>query len=438
TCIKATLNRTEVTISSPTISDWGDGDEDDDDLTAGEYTAPQPLDYSDMATVNSLLGESNSTLKLSNCYMVDPTDDYSIYIIPVGSRINTYWGDADYGSDSTLEIDTDWTTNDTYTITPLWNDFDLANYDDQITFTKVAGTDDAYAMQVEFADDFSYEGNMVVAVKKGDTIVWSWHLWITDYNPYTQTNGTTYDIDSNGVVLTWMDRNVGARSTAYASDGVGTIYYQWGRKDPLKVVTDDSGAITTATVPSDIITITTATTIADAVKAPDYFFVSITDSAYDWCGSSATNDQYREHHWRDAKLASVTNSEYGQTKSIYDPSPLGFMVPGSTSATTWSNAFNFMTEDDGDDKYYASGYSWDAISGAGAIGTNGIFFPTYGCRIGTTGKMSNYGTNGHTWSATSYSAKNAYSYRLYFSKWYAYKDSTTYTATAQPVRSIKE
>ena len=73
-------------------------------------------------------------------------------------------------------------------------------------------------------------GNAVVAAMNDGIIVWSWHLWVTDYDPdadpfvFKASSGKTY---------TFMDRNLGARSaTKYSADAFGLLY-QWGRKDPF-------------------------------------------------------------------------------------------------------------------------------------------------------------------------------------------------------------
>ena len=57
---KVILNRTGVTLSAPNIGSWGDGAEVDDDLDA--VIPPPPVNYSDLANVNKLLGRSDSEL----------------------------------------------------------------------------------------------------------------------------------------------------------------------------------------------------------------------------------------------------------------------------------------------------------------------------------------------------------------------------------------
>lgn len=77
-------------------------------------------------------------------------------------------------------------------------------------------------------------GNALIAAKDADgKIVWSWHIWVADFDPVA-----TQHLYNNGAVF--MDRNLGAVVSVpdfndlegtWAS-AYGTIY-QWGRKDPL-------------------------------------------------------------------------------------------------------------------------------------------------------------------------------------------------------------
>ncbi len=78
-----------------------------------------------------------------------------------------------------------------------------------------------------------HEGNaLVAATDDSGNILWSWHLWVTDYNP--QNNIFTTPANANGTQWSFMDRNLGALS-ATPADGYKThgLLYQWGRKDPF-------------------------------------------------------------------------------------------------------------------------------------------------------------------------------------------------------------
>ena len=52
-------------------------------------------------------------------------------------------------------------------------------------------------------------GNAVIAATDADgNTLWSWHLWITDYDP--DASAYTTPAASSGTTWTFMDRNLGA------------------------------------------------------------------------------------------------------------------------------------------------------------------------------------------------------------------------------------
>lgn len=71
------------------------------------------------------------------------------------------------------------------------------------------------------------QGNVLIAVRDADgRILWSWHIWVTDYDPSSQAPKL------NG--LSWMTRNLGALSDDYDETGSAKGFvYQWERKDPF-------------------------------------------------------------------------------------------------------------------------------------------------------------------------------------------------------------
>ena len=86
----------------------------------------------------------------------------------------------------------------------------------------------------EIADDVTY-GNALIAVRDAfGTILWSWHIWLCDFDP--EETAQKYN---NGPIM--MDRNLGATLSQFNSEyekkrAYGT-QYQWGRKDPLTFMT---------------------------------------------------------------------------------------------------------------------------------------------------------------------------------------------------------
>ncbi len=74
------------------------------------------------------------------------------------------------------------------------------------------------------------DGNTVIAVRdKDNNILWSWHIWTTDFDPAANP-----DVVGG---LRVMNRNLGAttNSGATGEEAVRSygLYYQWGRKDPF-------------------------------------------------------------------------------------------------------------------------------------------------------------------------------------------------------------
>lgn len=77
-------------------------------------------------------------------------------------------------------------------------------------------------------------GNALIAVKDHNgQILWSWHIWVVDYEPETD-----YQTYYSGAKM--MDRNLGAsKAMPELADYVSTwkpaagTLYQWGRKDPI-------------------------------------------------------------------------------------------------------------------------------------------------------------------------------------------------------------
>ena len=60
----------------------------------------------------------------------------------------------------------------------------------------------------------SMAGNALVAATDADgTRLWSWHLWITDYNP--SDSDFTTEPNAAGTTWTFMDRNLGALNTTH-------------------------------------------------------------------------------------------------------------------------------------------------------------------------------------------------------------------------------
>ena len=158
--------------------------------------------YGRTATLDVKLSivEVSNTENAANCYIVSPGSTISIKAVE---------------GNSTDEL--------------TFNNASLVWQDELGMVKSVAASPADKAIVVTLNPGIS--GNAVVAARQDDEIVWSWHLWVTDYDP--EDNPMVYTSPKTSTTYTFMDRNLGAMSgEKYTAESFGLLY-QWGRKDPF-------------------------------------------------------------------------------------------------------------------------------------------------------------------------------------------------------------
>lgn len=219
------------------------------------------------------------------------------------------------------------------------------------------------------------EGNaLIAAFDANDNVIWSWHVWITQYDPSKESlTSAAGDV--------FMTRNLGAgasnndtRNDIYLSYG---LYYQWGRPTPMigpayyncayaedHKMYNINGRLTYI----DYVESTPEIgTMEHAIAYPMSFIMGVEDSGYDWL--------YSDHD----------NTLWGSTKTIYDPCPKGWQVPAGDVYA------DFMIADAHEGSPTASlreAYGWNLTDG-----TMTSFFLGAGRRPYLTGLIQNVNTN---------------------------------------------
>ncbi len=201
------------------------------------------------------------------------------------------------------------------TVEVLWESFG----------TSVAPNKGELVSKAEYQDDFVIfsiptsfkEGNAVVAAKDSNgTILWSWHIWLTD------PPGECVYINDAGIM---MDRNLGATSCGGKTHGEYVasygLLYQWGRKDPFMSSSgykNDLMAVSTSNWTA-VHSHTETGTIEYSISHPTTFI-----------GSNVYNND-----WLYSGSSMRDETRWGDRKTIYDPCPLGWKVPLGGSEGIW-------------------------------------------------------------------------------------------------------
>ena len=269
-------------------------------------------------------------------------------------------------------------------------------------------------------------GNAVVAVKKGGTIVWSWHLWfapkdalstiaVTNFQGKTynftketlgwkptQWSGTTYEQPRTvKVKVEQTVANNGTKQEAVINitqnpgnvkKGATTLY-QFGRKDAFPgVATSDlkAGGITENAGDN--------MTISNNIQNPDKFYIY---------GSSLwTNYGYYNLWSADNTVTGGYNqgNDNPVVKTVYDPCPVGFKMPANNAFTGFtttglnSTSQSELNVDGTDDwQQWTNNFGHNFWTNSSKTAT--INFPASGWRGDSDGSLFNVGYFGYYWWA---------------------------------------
>ena len=267
-------------------------------------------------------------------------------------------------------------------------------------------------------------GNAVVAVKKGGTTVWSWHLWfapkdaldkipVTNYQGKvynftketlgwkpTQWSGSTYDKARTvkvKVVQTIKNGGVAQETVINITQNPGnvkkgaTTLYQFGRKDAFPGVdASDLAANSHFTQNAG-----DNMTIMNNIQNPDKFYI--------YGSSMYTNYGYYNLWSADNTVTGSYNqgNDNPVVKTVYDPCPVGFKMPANNAFTGFTaNGQNGGTMNvDGTDNWqtYQNNFGHNFWTNSSKTAT--INFPASGYRSSSAGSLNDVGNTGFYWSA---------------------------------------
>ncbi len=202
-------------------------------------------------------------------------------------------------------------------------------------------------------------GNALIALTIDGIVYWSWHIWYTNYNPnqiidtlsfgaYRVEQGEIYEYDNqlSDKTTIFMDRNLGALSSAPGDKRSIGLLYQWGRKDPYPGIADFNFLAPQNNIydakngdtpinkniikqfPGDILN------LPNAINYPMTIYLHDRSDVFnDWYSSvSASSGLAVRHH----NLLCQNNYlwDYQGQKTYFDPCPKGWRVP---DIRVWTN-----------------------------------------------------------------------------------------------------
>ncbi|MCD8173307.1 MAG: FimB/Mfa2 family fimbrial subunit, partial [Alistipes sp.] len=307
----------------------------------------------------------------------------------------------------------------THNIAPVWRDLlgetlsgnyeiaVLARDRQEINLSNISLAD-GYITATAGSSNINQDGNIILAAYESGRIVWSWHLWVTSYDP--DNDGGVYSYSpGGGVTNVFMDRNLGAWNTDMNEVNSIGYYYQWGRKDALpppreKANPWDYSVVIdywvnnswVSAIPKIAVTSDRAANLKNSITNPFGFITADPDGLGDWY--TTVPDDRNDYLWSD---------EDGD-KGLFDPCPEGWRVPrtvagyspwqGVPAPTVYANScFHWSTlgsypttgyksAEDGNHTALGGAYLWTADpSGTAAAGLyvsdNGAVNHSYGGNV---------------------------------------------------------
>ena len=302
-------------------------------------------------------------------------------------------------------------------------------------------------LEFEVKKEDIHNGNAVIAVKLGNTIVWSWHLWFIHddaLNTVTCTNfqGHEYKFTQENLGMKYTAWSVstysaprkvrvkveqtvangGVKQSAYititqnpgnARQGYNTLY-QFGRKDAFP-------GTNTLAEGSFSVENSSGYSLQNTIQHPDIFYTS--------------NSGYYYFYFKNLWSADNTSEGFNDNpvvKTVYDPCPAGFHMPASNAFT------GFTTDGQNDGPKNVSGawdYGWtfnNKISSPDAT----VYFPASGYYYNHNGSLGDVGIYGYYWSAVPYNTYEGCYLRFHSIDVYPQKDESRSSGFA--VRPVSE
>ena len=284
-------------------------------------------------------GNSNF-VNTANCFMVPPGGAFCF-------NPYKYYINGEIKENGTLQ---GWCSNNTRikSVKVLWQTLENGDLGDPVLGTVNSSADHTNIVDLTDGDSFA-DARVYCRVAPGTTggsgliaayddaegngnILWSWHIWVTDYSPDATADATILEPANKRVLQCkkdntaykpMMDRCLGAYDgyVAVPTSIVGMsrangFHYQWGRKDPFP------GSYTSEELPGRY------EFRLDSDRPPKNYLNRYKPDGVTWLIPSGKEmKSVQEAYQNPEKFNDNANtSTWGQTKTEHDPCPAGWRV----------------------------------------------------------------------------------------------------------------
>ena len=266
-------------------------------------------------------------------------------------------------------------------------------------------------------------GNAVIAVTKGGTVIWSWHLWFIHDNALNTITCTNYQ----GYKYKFTEESLGMKyitwkRTTYTSprsikvkveqetpnggvkqEGIFTItqkpgsacqglttLYQFGRKDAFPATDDNlSGAFNKDG--GDNMSIPNGIQHPENFYAYGFSWLSEPPTGYSWYNLWSTNN------------TTTGFNDNAVVKTVYDPCPAGLKMSASNAFTGFTTAGNNTGHQTEFNVSSTWSYGWN-FNNKLTTPDASVYFPASGSHDYPDGSLRDVGSYGNYWSAVPYDA----------------------------------
>ena len=325
-------------------------------------------DYETDCRIENVNMQDFSGVELANSYIVNPPSVDGIWKhvrVPV-KRVHDFWNENDgYERESLFALESN---SNGWVVDILRSSYELIP---GVNFMWVDSVGNDYNDCFEFAIKSTPTvpaGNFIIGIRRftnhertvaDDVFLWSWHFWVTDYDPY-QKSLYTPEFDGSGAESRYiytvkggnvhrynsgewsetgalkdefmMDRYLGAASVTTAA-GKGNLYYQFGRKDPFP----DNSTRYNEFPGHERANIGSKTdAVIYSINHPNHFLTAWPNADTD---SEGIRYDANNTNWLDKKVASNYYS-----KSIFDPCPPGWKVPNIDALRAMDGKYNVTNQ----------------------------------------------------------------------------------------------